>query len=96
MCRELHEPWEVLLECIVDIIVLIGRDLEFLLELEQVLLITQALLLLIPQFGERVVKSVIVGEFVVAFSNRLANDLENALKFLQWADDATLDKLELR
>lgn len=82
MRGELHESWDFLLECVIDIIVLIGRDLEILLELEQVLLVTQAFLFLIPELGERVIESIVVSELVVAFGNRLANDLENTLKFL--------------
>lgn len=63
--------------------------------LEQVLLVTQAFLLLVSEFGQRVVEPIIVNQLVVTLCDRLSDDFENALELLDGTNDTTVDEFKL-
>jgi hypothetical protein len=62
---------------------------------EEILLILQALLLLLPQLVQAVVVPVIVDELVVPLDAALADLLANVVELLARLDDAGVDELEL-
>lgn len=74
-----EESGQLGLEQRVVVLVLAGCELKVLLDLEEVLLVTETLLLLGAQLVETVVVTVIVKEFVIALSDGLADALANVV-----------------
>lgn len=83
------------LEQIVVMLILSTRKLEILFDLEQVLFITQRLLLLFPQLVQGVVVSVKVDQFVISLDAGLADLFADFGQFLARSDDPGFNKLEL-
>jgi len=98
MSCKLHEPREICLERVVNVIILICGNLEVLLKLiietsnvslterhsgtyfEQILLIAQTLLFLVPQFSKRIIEPIIIDQLMITFSDTLPNQLEDTLE----------------
>lgn len=74
----------------------IAARMHWLTNLEQVLLVIQAFLLLVSKLGQRVVESIIINQLVVTFRDCLSDDFQNALELLDRTNHARLDELKLR
>jgi hypothetical protein len=95
-CSHGKESWKLGLEQVVVVLVFVGRNLKVLLNLEQVLLVTQRLFLLLAELVERIVVAVKVNELaksasviwmhstdlVIALDSRLADLFADLLQLL--------------
>lgn len=64
--------------------------------LEQILLITQTLLFLVPQFSKWIIESIIIDQLMIAFGDALPDQLEDSLKLFYGCNNSWFDELEFR
>lgn len=93
--RHAEEMRKLSLEQDVIMLILAGRKLKVLFDLEKIFLVTQTLLLLFPKLVKTVVVPIIIYEFVFPLTDGLANLLADFHKLLARTDDSGLDELQL-
>jgi hypothetical protein len=64
--------------------------------LEQILLVTQALLLLLPQLVQTVVVSIKIDELVIPLGTCFTYSLADLSELFAWLDDSRVDELKFR